>query len=108
MAQEFTAANFKSEVIDSALPVLVDFWAEWCGPCRMLGPVVEELSVALAGKVRVGKVNVDQEAEISRRYEITSIPTLLIFKGGQVVDMVIGAVPREHIIAKLAPHLPTL
>lgn len=96
-----TDSNFNEEVIKSDTPVLVDFWAEWCGPCRMVGPVVEELAGEYEGKVKVGKVDVDSNPQISMQFGIRSIPTLLIFKGGEVVDQVVGAVPKSH----LAKHL---
>jgi len=103
---EFTDDNFSDEVENSSDPVLVDFWAEWCGPCRMVGPVVEELAGVYEGKVKVGKVNVDHNSEVSVKYGIRSIPTLLIFKDGEVVDQIIGAVPKpqikKHLDAQLA------
>jgi thioredoxin 1 len=92
-----TDANFAKEVIDSELPVLVDFWAPWCGPCRVVGPIVEDLAAEYAGKARVVKINTDENQEISRAFGIMSIPTLAIFKGGKVVDGVIGAAPREML-----------
>lgn len=85
-----TAENFQAEVLNSTLPVLVDFWAEWCGPCKMIAPVIDELATELAGKVKVGKVNVDDHQTLAVNYGISSIPTLLIFKGGQVVDQSVG------------------
>ncbi|MDI6402140.1 thioredoxin [Balneolaceae bacterium ANBcel3] len=100
-AIEFTDDNFKEEVLESDLPVLVDFWAEWCGPCRMVGPIVEELAEEYAGKAKIGKVDVDSNPQVSTQYGVRSIPTLLIFKGGEVVDQVIGAVPK----AQLQKHL---
>lgn len=100
-AIEFTDDNFKEEVLESDLPVLVDFWAEWCGPCRMVGPIVEELAEEYVGKAKIGKVDVDSNPQVSTQYGVRSIPTLLIFKGGEVVDQVIGAVPK----AQLQKHL---
>lgn len=98
---EFTDSNFEEEVLKSEHPVLVDFWAEWCGPCRMIGPVVEEMAVEYAGKAKIGKVNVDVNPEVSVKYGIRSIPALLIFKDGQVVDQIIGAVPKTHLTKQL-------
>lgn len=94
---EFTDSNFSEEVEKSGTPVLVDFWAEWCGPCKMIGPVVEELAGEYEGKVKVGKVNVDNNPEISVKFGIRSIPTLLIFKDGEIVDQIIGAVPKTEL-----------
>lgn len=92
-----TDSNFTAEVIESKLPVLVDFWAPWCGPCRMVGPVVEEIATEYAGRVRVVKVNTDENQEISQAFGIMSIPTLAIFKAGKVVDGVIGAAPKQML-----------
>ena len=105
MALEFTDANFQSTVLDSDKLSLIDFWAEWCGPCRAIGPVVEELSKEYNGKVNVGKVNVDQNYELSAKYGITSIPAILFIKGGQVVDKQIGAVPKSVLDKKIQAHL---
>jgi len=101
MAVEFTDANFEELVLKSDKPVLVDFWAEWCGPCRMVGPVVEELSTEYAGKAVVGKVNVDLNSSISMNYGIRNIPTLLFFKNGQVVDKQVGVAQKSVLAAKL-------
>lgn len=97
----FTDSNFEKEVVQSTQPVLVDFWAEWCGPCRMIGPVVEEIAGEYAGKIKVGKVDVDANNQISMQYRITSIPNLLIFKNGDVVDSIVGAVPKQVITQRL-------
>ena len=94
---ELTDANFKQEVLEEKLPVLVDFWAEWCGPCQILGPVVENIAEKYAGKVKVGKLDVDSNPATATNYRVMSIPTLHLFKEGQVVDTVIGAVPEEHL-----------
>lgn len=101
MALEITDANFDELVLKSDKPVLVDFWAEWCGPCRMVGPVVEEISKEYEGKAVIGKVNVDLNSNISSNYNIRNIPTLLYFKNGQVVDKQVGVVPKATLVAKL-------
>jgi len=92
-----TAANFESEVLKSAIPVLVDFWAEWCMPCKMIAPAVDQLATTYAGKLKVGKVNVDQESDLAGRHNIVSIPTLLVFKDGKVVRQKVGAVPKHEL-----------
>ncbi len=96
-----TEKNFKDEVLKSNLPVLVDFWAQWCGPCRAIAPIVEEIAVDLAGKLKVTKVNVDEAGELAARYNIMSIPTLLVFKGGQVVQELVGAMSKDQLLSKL-------
>jgi thioredoxin 1 len=96
-----TTANFQSEVLSSSLPVLVDFWAPWCAPCRMIAPVVAEIANEYAGKLKVARLNVDENQEISARYGIMSIPTLALFNGGVVVDQVVGAVPKRAITTKV-------
>jgi len=101
MALELTDANFDELVIKSDKPVLVDFWAEWCGPCRMVGPLVEELSNDYAGKAVIGKVDVDSNPGISARFGIRNIPTILFFKGGEVVDKQVGAVQKSVLAGKL-------
>ena len=101
MALEFTDANFEELVIKSDKPVIVDFWAVWCGPCRIVGPVVEEVGQEFADKAVVGKVDVDSNPETARKYGIRNIPTLLFFKGGEVVDKLVGAVPKQTLVNKL-------
>jgi len=105
MALEFTDANFQSTVLDSDKLTVIDFWAEWCGPCRAIGPVVEELSKEYTGRVNIGKVNVDQNPTLSVNYGITSIPAILFVKGGKVVDKQIGAVPKSVLDKKIQSHL---
>lgn len=106
-ALKFTDESFEEDVlkVDSGTPVLVDFWAEWCGPCRMVGPVVEELAGEFEGKAKVGKVDVDSNPEISTKYGIRSIPSLLIFKDGEVVDQIVGAVPKTQLKKQLEAQL---
>lgn len=105
MALELTDGNWEQEVTNSDLPVLVDFWAVWCGPCRMIGPIVEELSTEYEGKIKVGKMNVDENRGIPGKYGIRSIPTLLIFKNGEVVDKLVGVVPKSTIVSKLEAQM---
>ncbi len=100
-----TDATFKDEVLDSANLVLVDFWAPWCGPCRMVAPVVAEIAEMFIGKVKVVKLNTDENPIIASQYGIRSIPTLMIFKGGQKVDMVVGAVPKTTLATTIDKHL---
>lgn len=105
MAMEFKDASFDEDVLKSETPVLVDFWAPWCGPCRMLAPTVDAISEEYAGKVKVGKVNTDENPQIATQHQINSIPTLMIFKGGEVVERLVGALPKEKITEKLDAHL---
>lgn len=101
MAIEITDANFEEVVLKSDKPVLVDFWAEWCGPCRMVGPIVEELATEYEGKAVVGKVNVDNNQEVSGKFGIRNIPTLLVFKNGEIVDKQVGVAPKNVLAGKL-------
>ena len=100
-----TDDSFQSEVVSSPTPVLVDFWAIWCGPCKMIAPVVEELAAEMDGKLKVAKVDVDANPKIAMQFGIRSIPTLLIFKDGKVVEQIVGAVPKRHLVEKLTLHL---
>lgn len=104
-AAQVTDTTFKQEVLESEVPVLVDFWAPWCGPCRMVAPVVDEVAQHYEGKVKVVKVNTDENPGVASQYGIRSIPTLMIFKDGQRVDMVVGAVPKTTLITTLDKHI---
>jgi thioredoxin 1 len=99
--REFNQANFEAEVLKSTSPVLVDFWAPWCGPCKAMGPVIDKIAAEYEGKVVVGKLNVDESPVIASQYSIMSIPSLLIFVNGKVQDQIVGLVPKEKIIEKL-------
>ncbi len=94
-----TKNNFKDEVLNSDIPVLVDFWATWCGPCRMVAPIVEEIADEYDGRIKVGKVNVDEEPELSMQFRVASIPTLMVFKNGQLVNTAVGYRPKADILA---------
>jgi thioredoxin 1 len=100
-----TDATFDAEVLKSPVPVLVDFWAPWCGPCRAIAPVVAEIADTYAGRLKVGKINVDEDTRVASSHNITAIPTLLIIKNGQVVDQIVGAVAKAKLIEKLERHL---
>ncbi len=104
-ATHLTTQNFEGEVLKSGIPVLVDFWAEWCGPCKMIAPIVDELSDELSGKMKVTKLNVDDAQEIAAKYNIMSIPTLLIFKGGEPVEQIVGAMSKDQLLEKINPQL---
>ncbi len=105
MAKEFTDGNFQQEVLENDNLVMIDFWAEWCGPCKMIGPIVEELAEEYEGKVNIGKVDVDQNSEVSMKYGIRSIPTILLVKNGEVVDKQVGLTSKEGLKAKIEAQL---
>ncbi|MDE6712788.1 MAG: thioredoxin [Lachnospiraceae bacterium] len=96
-----TEANFEKEVLESDIPVLVDFWADWCGPCKMLSPIIADIAKEYEGKVKVGKINIDEEQGLAMKYRVASIPTLVVFKGGEAVKRSVGAVPKSQIEAML-------
>lgn len=102
---EITDANFEEEVIKSELPVLIDFWAVWCGPCKMIAPSINELAAEYEGKAKIGKLDVDNNQAVATKFGIRSIPTLLIFKDGKMVDQIVGALPKAKIAEKLNTHL---
>ncbi|MDE3125780.1 MAG: thioredoxin [Bacteroidota bacterium] len=104
MALEITDANFQTEVLASDKLTMIDFWAEWCGPCRAIGPVVEELAKEYEGVVKVGKLNVDHNPQVSLNYGITSIPAILFIKNGEVVDKLVGAQPKANFVKKIEAH----
>lgn len=98
MELNITKSNFEETVLKSDIPVLVDFWATWCGPCRMVAPIIEEIAEEYSGKIKVGKVNVDEEDELAASFQISSIPTIMLFKDGRVIDMKMGYRPKEEFI----------
>lgn len=102
----FTDSNFESEVLKSKVPVLVDFWAPWCGPCQMMGPIIAELANEFSGdKVKIGKINVDESQAVAGKYKVMSVPTFFVFKNGEVVDQMVGGVSKEKLAAMLKKHL---
>lgn len=105
MEQTFTDANFESDVLKNAKPVLVDFWAVWCGPCRVMSPIVEELAGELEGKIVVGKMNVDENMKTPQQYNILSIPTFILFKDGQVAEQLVGSMSKEEMMSKIGKHI---
>ena len=100
-----TDQTFEAEVLNSPVPVLVDFWAAWCGPCRAIAPAVDEIATEYLGKLKVVKLDIDQYGEVSGRYSVLGIPTLLLFKSGQVVEKMVGAYPKAVMVSKITPHL---
>jgi thioredoxin 1 len=105
MAFKFTDANFQKEALESDIPVLVDFYADWCGPCKMMAPIIEELAGEYEGKVKIGKINTDENPGTAQSYRVMSIPTMILFKDGQAVDTVVGVVPKKTLQDKLDANI---
>ena len=106
MPKEINQANFDLEVLKSSEPVLLDFWAPWCGPCKRMAPILDEVEKDLPGKVKVGKLNVDENPELAQKFQVMSIPTLMVFKGGQVMEKIIGLTAKHELMLVLKNHLP--
>jgi len=104
-AQAVTDQTFDTEVIHSPTPVLVDFWAAWCGPCRAIAPTIDQIAAEYSGRLKVVKIDVDENGEVPSKYGVQGIPTLLLFKGGQVVEKLVGAYPKAALLSKITPHL---
>ncbi len=104
-ALELNEQNFDTEVTKSTLPVLVDFWAEWCGPCKMMSPIIDQVAAELQGKLKVGKVNVDDAQDLAAQFNIMSIPTMIVFKDGKPVNLVVGAMSKDQLLNKIKPNL---
>ncbi|MBF0384934.1 MAG: thioredoxin [Candidatus Omnitrophica bacterium] len=100
-ALHFDEGSFQKEVMESPVPVLVDFWAEWCGPCRMMGPVIDQVAEEMSGKIKVGKINVDEAQQLASQFNVMSIPTLILFKNGKVAEQFVGAMPKEALLNKI-------
>jgi thioredoxin 1 len=101
-----TDSTFDAQVLKSDIPVLTDFWAEWCGPCKMIAPILEEIAEDYEGQIKIAKVDVDQNNQITMKLGVQSIPTLILFKNGQAVERVVGAMPKERLLSRILPHLP--